>query len=458
VSEIGAHGWGNVQDIEQFIERNSSFIGQTGNRSIGFRGEYCFFPLLCERDFIRAYNECSPLKSIIGRRSKAFNSGVLQVVNESTGKEVKSGNAGSTRKLLKKPNVLQTESQYFAQQNTYIDLHGYCPVLKVHPAGMPAEISSLWNMPPWLFDLEYTQNWLKQTRIDGIFKNFKLNWHGTPIEIPFNDLFFVFDDGIGTQMDSNLLIPDSRLVGLDYEVSNIVAAYKSRNTLITKRGAIGVLSNGNEDHDGSVPLKPGEKEELQKEFSTYGITGQAYQVIITDANLKWQQMGFATKELMLFEEIEDNINRMCDAYGTPSVLMAQTEGSTYENQSEARKDFITNTIIPENCSRMEMFTIGIFGLDSGFAIIRDYSKLAVLQEDKAKAAKARLDLDTALQTEYLKGIITKNDWREKLGEERIEDPSFDEYYDEIAAEERATQAQVAVATARGGAARGRAAA
>jgi hypothetical protein len=365
---------------------------------------------------------------------------------------VKSGQAADIRKLLKKPNILQLESQFFAQQNTYIDLFGYCPVLKVRPVGMPTEISSLWNIPPWLFDIEYTRKWLRQAKISGIYDSYYMYWNGDRIEIKFDDLYFVFDDGIGTQCDTNLTIPDSRLVGADYEVSNIVAAYKSRNTLITKRGAIGVLSNGTEDHDGGVPMKPGDKEKLQQEFSTYGITGQMYQVIITDANLKWQQMGFSTKDLMLFEETEDCILRLCDLFGTPSLLMSLAEAAgTYENQSEARKDFITNTIIPESCSRMEQNTVGILGQETTLAIIRDYSKLAVLQEDKGKAATARKDLDTALQMEYTKGLITKNDWREFLGLERLEDPAFDEYYDEIAAQERDTQSQIAIQTARGSA-------
>lgn len=423
-------------------------------------------PLCHEKDFLAAYNLCFPLKSLIGKRSKAFNSGIIQAINPNTKKEVKSGRAAQLRKLIRKPNVLQIESQFQAQQNTYVDIFGYCPVLKIRPSGMPDQISALWNIPPWLFDIDYTRKWLMQNRISGIYKNYYIEWEGERIEIPHRDLFFVFDDGIGTQNDTNLTIPDSRLVGADYVVSNIIASMKSRNTLLVKRGAIGILSNEAKDIDlGSIPFKKGTKEALQDDFKQYGLTGQAFQVIITDANVKWQQMGFPTKELLMFEEVDANTGHLCDLYGTPSILMTTAKVGTYENQNQARKDFIENTIIPESASRMEQFSNGIvFDVPFGevpetevpeserLAIVRDYSKLSILQEDTLKAAQAQKMLDDALLIEYKAGLITKNDWREKQGMERItDDPTFDEYYDEAAAKEAETQAQIAIQTAKVGA-------
>lgn len=442
---IGAHGWDNIYDVENFIERNS-FLSSRFLLSDAFNLE-----LKCEKDFLNAYNLCSPLKAIIGKRSKAFNSGKIKVLNENTGKEVQSGRASEIRELLKKPNPLQTQSQFFAQQDHYTDIFGYCPVLKVRPSGFPDEISSLWNIPPWLFDIDYTKKWLKQTSIAGIYKNYYLYWDGERTEIPFKDLFFIFDDGIGTDFDTNLTIPDSRLISNDFVVGNIVAAYKARNTLISKRGAMGILSNETKDGDqGTVRLNPKDRDQVQREFkSNYGLVGQSFQVIITDANLKWQQMGFPTKDLMLFEEIADDINRLCDAYGLPPVLIARDKDTTFANQNQGRKDFIENTIIPESENRMQMNTNGIVREDENLIIKRDYSELAVLQEDKGKAAQARKTLDDALSIEYSKGLITKNDWLEKLGEDRNSDPSFDKYFDAAADAELQHQRQLELTQSRG---------
>jgi hypothetical protein len=91
----------------------------------GLRGESYLLALACEKDYLAAYNLCSPLKAICGKRSKAFNSGIITVQNPNTGKEVKSGKASEVRSLIKNPNALQTESQFFSQQNHYVDIFGF---------------------------------------------------------------------------------------------------------------------------------------------------------------------------------------------------------------------------------------------------------------------------------------------------------------------------------------------
>lgn len=412
-------------------ELEKYFIGKSFKTGsfFGLHADDYFFELKCEEHFLQAYNRCPPLKSIIGKRAKAFNSGELQILNTNTGNFATG--MKSLKDKLKRPNVLQSGDQFFAQHNIYLDIFGYCPVLIIRPSGMEEEISSLWNLPPWLFDIDYTSKWLQQTRIEGIYKKYFMFWNGEKIELDMKNVHFVFDDGIGTECDTNLTIPDSRLISLEYPVSNIIACYKSRNTLITKRGAIGILSNEAKDGDaGSIPMKPGEKDSIQKDFAKYGLTGQPYQIIITDAQLKWQQMGFATKDLMLFEEIEDDINRLCDAYGYPAPLIARGKDTTFNNQKQARKDLIENTIIPEADSRNEQFSRILFGDESNYSITRDYSKLTVFQEDEKLKAESRLAVNNACEKEYKNGLITKNDWRERLGLDRLPDPEFDKYYNE----------------------------
>lgn len=426
---IGVQGWKNITDVEGFIERNSMLSG----RHFGiYSGEDYFFELKCEKDYLKAFNLCPPLKAIIGKRAKSFNSGEIKVVRPGELKKATGETANRTRRLLDKPNPLQTQNQFFAQQNHYIDIFGYCPVLKIRPSSMPDEISAIWNIPPWLFDIEYTGKWLKQNKIEGIYAAYYIEWNGDRNPIKKEDLIFIFDDGIGTECDTNLTIPDSRLVSLEYPVSNIIAAYKGRNTLITKKGAIGILSNESEDDSGSVPMRKGEKEILQQDFRKHGIVGQPYQVIVTDAKLKWQQMGISTRELMLFEEIQDSTNQLCNAYGYPSGMISQIQQTTFNNKATDRRDFIENTIVPENDSRFEQLTRGLIPIEESILIIRDYSQVTVLQEDKKAAADARKSLNDALSIEFENNLITRNRWLEKLGEPTVTDkPEFDLYKYEI---------------------------
>jgi hypothetical protein len=434
MSEIGVEGWNNCKglDPEYFIQAGRSYGHLYGMNG----GEIPYFQcLLNERDFIEAYRVCPPLKAIISRRAKAFNNGIKDVFNGNTDKPARGHEAASIRAMLEKPNVLQTGDQFFSQQNQYIDLFGYCPVLVIRPSGFVDEIKAVWNIPPWLFDIKYTRKWLNQYKLTGIYEKFYILWEGKQMEIDVRDIKFIFDDGIGSEDDTNLVIPDSRLVGMDYIVSNICAAYKSRNTLITKRGAMGVLSNDSTDAKGSsLAIEEEVKKDLQRDFKSYGIVGQPFQIILTDAKMKWQQMGFATKELMLFEEIQDDIDRLCDQYGYPSELISRIKGTTYENKLQARIDMYHDSIVPEDKSRMQQFTNCIVSEGSGLIIKTDYSKVPVLQREKKIHAEARLLWNQAMKIEKDNGVSTRNEWRIKLGEEPIPkeiDPTADEYKETI---------------------------
>jgi hypothetical protein len=428
---IDRTGWANIGGINYFLDEYQQV---TERLLYGMdAGADCYYPLRHEKDFLAAYRACGPLKSIIGKRAKAFNTGELTYINPNNNKPARG--AHWLRQLMKKPNPLQTHKQFKAQQNVYIDLFGYCPIFKVVPVGFEetGEYSSIWNLPPWLFDLTYTKKWLKQNTIEGIYESYKLEWEGETTKLDSKYVSFIFDDGIGTDMDSALTIPDSRLVGMEYHVSNIVAALKSRNTLITRRGAIGILSNGGKDQGVSVPMKKGEKDNLQKEFSRYGLTGQLHHVIITEANLQWQQMGYPTKDLLLFEETTESIERLCDAYGWPIELIARGKDVTYDNKIQARKDLYQNTIIPEADSRDEQFTNALGIKD--ILLKTDYSTVPVLQMDLKTKADARAAVNAYCQVEFDADLMTKNDWLEELGKPRREDnPDFDKYKSELTEE------------------------
>lgn len=420
---IGVEGW-----EEKFFDVEYAIQG---------RGMYAltltdsFFPLVNEQDFLRAYRSCPTLKTITSKRAKLFNTGVFEVQKADGSKIAEGATAKYVRDLTSKPNPLQHRDQFFAQQNVYVDIFGYCPVLGIPSLGLPGQYSMIWNIPPWLFDIDYTRKWLMQNKVEGIYKKYFMLWEGDRMELDMRNLFFVFDDGVGTEMDTNLTIPDSRLVGLDYVVGNIVAAMKSRNTLITRRGAMGILSNDSGDKYGQVPFSDGETERLQSKFKNYGLVGQPFQVIITEAALKWQQMGYPTKDLMLFEEVEADTEMLCDAYGYPIELMARSKGTTFNNKDEAKRAVFRDTIMPESESRMGQFTVGLMGEGSTVRITRNFRDVPALQQDAKAAAEALKALNEALQIEWMNNLITRNMWLEKIGEDQVDNEDFNKYRNEL---------------------------
>jgi hypothetical protein len=392
-----------------------------------FNGKTLYFNLNCEDDYRKAYLACAPLKAVVNRRAQMFVNGKTTIVNAKDKKLATGKYAEGLQRLLDRPNILQTGKQFKAQQNIYIDLFGYCPVLKVTPVGMPKVITAMWNLPPWLFDIEFTGNWYNQTEKKGIYKQFFLNWAGEKRTLDMDAVFLILDNSIGTDNDGNLLMPDSRVKGLEYDVSNEIAAKAAGNTLISKKGAIGILSN-DAGSGQYAPLKVGpEKEKIQQDFRRYGLTGQEWQVIITDASLKWQSMSFPVKDLMLFETLTASTANICDGMGMYVYLMSskQGEGTTFTNLNEAKKSQYQDFTIPDDEARSEQLSENLISRDEGVYLNVDYSHVECLQESAKSKADALNSINTAYDTLYKNGLTNRNAWATAAGQDPV--PEGDKY-------------------------------
>lgn len=389
------------------------------------------FSLNTEINHLRAYNECPPLKSIVSKRAKCFNVAHVDVINTNTDKPATGPQAAAFRAILKRPNPLQTQKQFLAQQNTYIDIFGYCPVFIIRPYGLPAEVSAIWNIPPWLFNVQFTGAWLQQNTVEGIFKGYTMQWSTGNVFLPSENLKLIFDDGFGTDMDINLCIPDSRLRSLEFPVANIIAALKGTNTLIVNKGPTGILSNQAKDSVGHIPMPDGEKVAVQRDFRRYGIVGQEYQVIITEANLSYQQIGSPMAELQLPETIQNSVNMLCDAYGYYPELLARSKDTTFANKEKAEKMLYTGTIIPESESRLEQLSNAIIGIGLNMQYAGSFAHVPALQAEAKDMADARKSNDIALEKEFKNNQITCNMWLAALKLPERTDGNGDKYYYEL---------------------------
>jgi hypothetical protein len=132
-------------------------------------------------------------------------------------------------------------------------------------------------------------------------------------------------------------------------------------------------------------------------------------------------MGVATKDLMLFEEIEADTMAICDSYNYPYQLMSSAKGTTFSNLNEGKKLLYQDATLPEAESSYEQWNQLFNTKKYNLKIDKDYSHVAVLQEDKQQSAQARKTLNEALSIEFQNGLITLDDWLEKLGEDPLPD-------------------------------------
>jgi hypothetical protein len=238
---------------------------------------------------------------------------------------------------------------------------------------------------------------------------------------------YIFTD-ISTNFD-NLAIPDSRLISLKYPMNNIIKNFEARGTIAEKRGAIGILSNSRHDNISTLPMSDSEKKRLQDDYASYGMKKNQWQLIITNAALTYQQMAMPVRDMMLLEMQTADVMTIADAYGYPSVLLANEKGTTYSNQEGAERKFYQDTIVPECDNYTEQLNDMLMLAEKGYEINYDYTWLPSLQEDEKLKASVRLIQGKAVIQEFQANAITWNEMREGLYLDTV--AGMDKYYYEL---------------------------
>lgn len=407
---------------DQYRENGMVFFGQNGK-------EY-FFSYSGHNSAVKAYTDCPPVAAVINRKAQAYINGKTWVLN-SRGKEATSYDAGNLRKLLKRPNPLQNWKQFEAQSYVYQQMFGFTVVLPIKPAGFKRNVdaTALWNIPPFMLDFKETNKLFYQTDLRGIVEKITLTYKNVTTQLSVSDVFILRDF---VPSFTSMIFPESRIQALEKPINNIIGAYESRNTLINFRGAQGFLTPDNGGSLGPIATTEAERSALQNDFKRYGLRKGQWQVIIASAALKWQQMGYPTKELMLLEEVEESSLAVCDGFNFPPHLLGLID-PTFNNQNAAEKGLYQNSIIPDAESNYEQWN-EFFGLeDLNLKLEKDYSHITVLQEDQKTAADARLSRNNALKVEWRNGMITLNEWRIKNGEDPLSDERGKMYFPEYVA-------------------------
>lgn len=381
---------------------------------------------------LKALKKCAPLSAIILKKAQAFANGKTWIINKKgKSKEKESTNelAKKIRALMAKPNPFQSQKEFEAQQYVYCQAFGYSILLPIKPVGFPnSDADRLWNIPPSMVNMELTRkNWLLAQENKDIIKSIVIEFGEDRSYLPVADLWIIKD--FMPSLESPIF-PESRICALELQINNIMGAYESRNVLINYRGALGILSPETSSM-GMVAVNDEHKETLQNDFLRYGLKNNQWKFIISQAALKWQQMGVPTKDLMLFEEIEDDIMRICDSYGYQYELMSSVKGVTFANKMEAKKMLYQDTIIPEAENICEQwnnfFDLARYDMD----MQKDFSHVPAMQDDEKKKAEARKVRNDARLIEFMNNVCTLNEWRIANGDDPLDGEFGTKYYYEL---------------------------
>lgn len=373
-------------------------------------------------DAIIAYGKCPPITSIVNKKAQALINGKTWILNtqgKAKGKEAATVEAEKMRKLFNNPNPLQSGKQFEAQNYIYQQLCGFAIVLAIKPFGFTDMVDtvSLWNLPPQLLEIKQKRfKPLGITKVSDIIESVYLVYENERTELNIDDLIIIRDfvPSFGSP-----IIPDSRIKSVAMPINNVIGAYESRNILINNRGPQYVISSNKTDESGNIAMMPAEKEQIQRDFMRYGIRRGQWKQIITQSNINVATLGFPTKDLMLFEEIEGSTMTICDVFGYPYRLMAAEKSASYNDVSEFKKMLYQDTIVPEGESIYEQYDAAFKLSKYNLNISKDYSHIAALQADAVQMANARKARNEALEKEYRYDGITLNRWRELNDEDPI---------------------------------------
>lgn len=377
-----------------------------------------------------AYALCAPLSTVIDRQSKAFTNGIplLESINE---KPVpKNSVTENINRLLVRPNPMQTWNQFARQAYSFRRIYGYAIIYANNPAAFGnQDASTLLILPNEFVQIDFFDRKISATDRNEIIR--KITFAGSDIPVSQVVLWQEGHDNVNSGGLSNKgLLSESKVVSLGDPVNNIIAAYESRGVLVSSRGAIGMLTNDETDDKlGKVNIDPQEKKDLQDDWKKYGLTKYQYQILITNMKLKWQSMVQSTKDLMLFEEIEDDVRQICDTMEYPMYLLGFKSGTTFNNVKEAKQWLYQDVLIPDGEDFSQLLT-ELFDLAKlSLKIKLSFDHVEALQLSVKEKNDAARSLVQALQVEFENDVITLNQWRIARGWEPVD--GGDKYRSEI---------------------------
>ena len=329
---------------------------------------------------------------------------------------------GKLRRLLTKPNPLQTGSEWLRQLKVNYEVFGNGFVYGMVPVGWEnnfnyQDIQVMNNLPPYCVSPVLTGNWLTATKKEEIIKAYVLkNFNNINKELHPNSVMHF--NNVNIRFDEDFTTGKSDLLALTKPITNITKAYEAKNVLIERRGPQGAWTSEKTDEAmGKIPMNDKEIIQVQEAFAKYGLMDDQYTQVISPMPLKFQKTGFSTKDLMLFEEIESDAIAICVSKGVPELLAKYyVKGGTFENLNASEKRLYDSTIIPETEDFMLNFN-HFFNTESlGIELIGSYDHLNILQSNKKEEAETTEKHSQVAERAFRSGAINYNAYLEAIGQ------------------------------------------
>jgi hypothetical protein len=392
---------------------NNLFRGMVSPRSEGGSTFYFMRGATVELPFKTGFEMAQGiphLGAVIDKGSEMFSAVSFKVVRTDT-KEEEVDYKHRLNVVLKSPNKMQTWKQLLYMSYTYKILSGAAFLFPGF--GISKTPSNLAYLSAIDFD-SYTKRTNYNVRsienpdpdelIDAIDFYFK---YSPSVSLKPSELMWIKD------RFSNYVDDYSRITSLEKNLENIYKVLVARGILIDKKGGIGMIAGNQKDSGMSVPLRPREKKKLENAVNDHNLGAMGKSIMVTDVPLRYTPFVFPTRELMLFEEIEDDFNTICDRCGIARELFdAQT---TFANKKMAETSTYINTIAPAWKDFFEVLNKTLNTSAEKIRIDPVFTHVEALQRNEYEKNQAEQLKSTVLLQELDRNIIDINEYRQQMG-------------------------------------------
>jgi hypothetical protein len=257
-----------------------------------------------------------------------------------------------------------------------------------------------------------SKNFLVEDNVDELIRWYRFSLaNGQNVQYKPSELL-AFKDTFVSYLEN-----PSRITTHLLPIQNIYKALVARGILIEKKGGIGALTGNAKDSGQSVPLSSGDKKKIQKKLDNFGLGRGQESIIVTDIPMKWQSFVFPTAQLMLFEEIVDDFNTLCDGWGMARELFVG-DAAYAATRKQAETDTYNNTIVPEWEDFFDTLNDGLGTASENIRIDLDVSHIGVLQKSEKEGVEVQTAKSNMYMAEMDKQIITKEEYRQLMGYEK----------------------------------------
>ena len=357
-------------------------------------------------DPIRVFSDVSLISAIVGTRSQTFADArpYITTKKDGIGDDAISTQAKDLNRIFERANFYMSFSEWYVQKEIIKMLFGYCITYLVR-ATPASPIAAMFNLLPSQVSFSWKGKMLHQRSLSECV-TVKIQGVNTTIN-PDKDIIIWNDRAVGLDTGNSILsLPRISSVLRDADLSRYIS--EAEHTLVTKRGAIGIMSM---DPEGaSQGIFDAEKEVLQDSLKEHGLSAKQSQIFFTNLPLRWHPVTWNAKDLMLREIDEAVAKRVCGVFDVPYYLLPMSGQSTYDNVKQSEVQLYERVSLPTSRGDAATFARA-FGLPENEFVYFDYSHVHVLAENMKEKSETLNTMAGALATLLSNNIITYTEAR-----------------------------------------------